>query len=479
MNELELLLGQVYSGGGQGGGGGGESTIAWKPTVDTDGNISWNRTSSTTKPATQNIKGEKGDTGATGEKGADGAKGDKGDDGYSPTITVTDITGGHRVTITDATGSQSFDVMDGQGGGSGTVDQTYDATSTNAQSGTAVAEAIATVDSSTTFDVVAIPQGPTGANEVNAVLSNKDNEYARLSYVRQSDGTLPNTVNFGVKSGLGDDSFELPTKAYVNSKALTPTGWGVVRTGVATVEFNNSKWSSSATVDVSDLGFSSGADYDVVAQPTTGGTATPWGNAVAFVNANKGASSFSVSAVTMEESLSGTVNIKYTIFAKGYGAVAYTGEIPTGGTTGQVLTKRSNADGDYGWQNNTYVVDKPEGSNPKLGSVVQVGDFVNTDGTEYGIYEFYYRTSALPAADATKTYPFTPLLDDYTIFDFIDQSGMTSNGHVISSGRTDGENRIIIQQFSKNNKNVTIRAYGDFTKQIALLRIKFIGTKNA
>ena len=32
------------------------------------------------------------------------------------------------------------------GGGSGTVDQTYDPTSTNAQSGTAVAEALATLD---------------------------------------------------------------------------------------------------------------------------------------------------------------------------------------------------------------------------------------------------------------------------------------------------------------------------------------------
>lgn len=39
----------------------------------------------------------------------------KGDDGLSPTITVTDITGGHRVTITDATGPHSFDVMDGTG----------------------------------------------------------------------------------------------------------------------------------------------------------------------------------------------------------------------------------------------------------------------------------------------------------------------------------------------------------------------------
>ena len=231
-----------------------------------------------------------------------------------------------------------------------------------------------------TFDVATIPQGPTSAHEINAVVSNADNENVRLSYVRQSDGTLPNAINLGVLSGLGDDSFELPTKAYVNSKALSPTGWGVARTGVATVTFNNNRWSTSATVDVSDLGFSSGADYDVVAQPTTGGTATPWGNAIAFVNADKGASSFSVSSVTMEENLSGTVNVKYTIFAKGYGAVAYTGEIPTGGTTGQVLTKRSDADGDYGWQTN--------------GAFTKDGDWrykINPDNT----FEAYYYKSGV------------------------------------------------------------------------------------
>lgn len=51
----------------------------------------------------------KGDTGATGAQGAQGIP------GVSPTVTVTDITGGHRITITDAEhpGGISFDVMDG------------------------------------------------------------------------------------------------------------------------------------------------------------------------------------------------------------------------------------------------------------------------------------------------------------------------------------------------------------------------------
>ena len=49
--------------------------------------------------------------------------GEDGQDGKSPTVTVTDITGGHRITITDASGQKTFDVMDG-GGGSVDIDDT-------------------------------------------------------------------------------------------------------------------------------------------------------------------------------------------------------------------------------------------------------------------------------------------------------------------------------------------------------------------
>ena len=60
---------------------------------------------------TTSIRGEKGETGSTGATGADG---------YSPTVTVTDITGGHRVSVTDKNGTQTFDVLDGQDGTDGT-----------------------------------------------------------------------------------------------------------------------------------------------------------------------------------------------------------------------------------------------------------------------------------------------------------------------------------------------------------------------
>lgn len=43
-----------------------------------------------------------------------------GSDGISPTVTVTEIDGGHRITIVDKTGEQSFDVLNGQNGENGT-----------------------------------------------------------------------------------------------------------------------------------------------------------------------------------------------------------------------------------------------------------------------------------------------------------------------------------------------------------------------
>lgn len=60
-------------------------------------------------------QGPKGDTGATGATGPQGPTGQTGPAGFSPTVTVTDITGGHRITITDADGPHSIDVLDGTG----------------------------------------------------------------------------------------------------------------------------------------------------------------------------------------------------------------------------------------------------------------------------------------------------------------------------------------------------------------------------
>ena len=66
--------------------------------------------------------GPQGPAGADGAAGPQGPAGVDGEDGFSPTVAVADISGGHRVTITDAEGPKTFDVMDGQDStGSGTA----------------------------------------------------------------------------------------------------------------------------------------------------------------------------------------------------------------------------------------------------------------------------------------------------------------------------------------------------------------------
>ena len=64
------------------------------------------------------MEGQKGDT---GPQGPQGVQGPKGEDGVSPTVTITEITRGHRVKITDAEhpNGQNFDVMDGFNGTNG------------------------------------------------------------------------------------------------------------------------------------------------------------------------------------------------------------------------------------------------------------------------------------------------------------------------------------------------------------------------
>ena len=54
-----------------------------------------------------------------GTDGTNGTNGTNGSDGFSPTVTITNITNGHRVSITDATGTKTFDVMNGSGSGDG------------------------------------------------------------------------------------------------------------------------------------------------------------------------------------------------------------------------------------------------------------------------------------------------------------------------------------------------------------------------
>lgn len=87
----------------------------------------WTGTSGTKQTSTldvmNGVDGKQGTPGVAGKtpvKGVDYFDGEKGDDGFSPVITIAEISGGHKVTITTANGEESFDIMDGKDGKNGT-----------------------------------------------------------------------------------------------------------------------------------------------------------------------------------------------------------------------------------------------------------------------------------------------------------------------------------------------------------------------
>ena len=65
--------------------------------------------------------------------GSGGGSGGSGTDGFSPIVTITQITGGHRITITDVEGDHVFDVMDGSKGAKGDKGDTGETGATGPQ----------------------------------------------------------------------------------------------------------------------------------------------------------------------------------------------------------------------------------------------------------------------------------------------------------------------------------------------------------
>lgn len=86
--------------------------ISSAPTIVIEDITGGHRVSVTDVNGTNSFDVMNGNDGAQGSQGPKGDTGEDGNDGYSPTIDVTEITGGHRVSVTDVNGTSFFDVMD-------------------------------------------------------------------------------------------------------------------------------------------------------------------------------------------------------------------------------------------------------------------------------------------------------------------------------------------------------------------------------
>lgn len=253
-------------------------------------------------------------TGEAGAPGRDGQDGQDGEDGVSPVITVTDITGGHRVTISDADGTQSFDVMDGtdgQNGQNGTDGVSPTVTVTDITGGHQVS--ITDASSTQTFNVMNGADGRDGTNGTNGT----DGVSPTIDVV-----TITGGHRVDITDAQGSESFTVMDGADGQDGAPGQNGTDGVTPDITMTATADATSSANPTVTV-----------------TKGGTTANPTFALAF-SGLKGEQGI--------QGIQGVQGVQGETGATGPQGPAGPG-VPTGGTAGQVLSKIDGTDYNTEW----------------------------------------------------------------------------------------------------------------------------------
>ena len=159
--------------------------------------------------------------------------GPPGDDGFSPTVEVTEIEGGHQVAITDVDGAKTFDVMDGEGGGSATSP-----TANVVKVGNTATITITDKNGTTTATVTDGANGQ-GGND-GATYTPSVSADGIISWT--NDGGKANPPSVSIKGPKGDDYvLTAQDKADIAAKVTAPVqdvqvnGTSILSNGVANV----------------------------------------------------------------------------------------------------------------------------------------------------------------------------------------------------------------------------------------------------
>ena len=221
----------------------GESVVAWKPVVDANGNISWERSISTAKPTTQNImgpqgpqgprglQGEQGIQGPKGDVGLEGPKGDKGDTGATGAAFTYDMFTSEQLEgLKGPKGEQGIQGIQGEAGPQGPKGDTGATGATGPQgpkgdTGPEGPQGIQGIQGpqgpqgktgpqgpkgDTGADGATGPQGPKGADglttsvTVNGTKYNQSNGNITLpDYLKKTGGALSGTLSLaGAPNGI-------------------------------------------------------------------------------------------------------------------------------------------------------------------------------------------------------------------------------------------------------------------------------------
>ena len=153
---------------------------------------------------------------ATGADGQDGA------DGVSPTVSVTDISGGHRVTITDAEGQHTFDVLNGEDGTDGTDGQDgFSPSASVTQTATGATISITDKQGTTTANIENGTDGTDGEDGYSPTVTVTDITGGHRLTITDADGAH----SFDVMDGTG------------SVQDVQVNGTSVVQNGVANIPY--------------------------------------------------------------------------------------------------------------------------------------------------------------------------------------------------------------------------------------------------
>ena len=100
---------------------------------------------------------------------------------------------------------------------------------------------------------------------------------------------------------------------------------------------------------------------------------------------------------------------------------------------------------------------------------------VGYEGVQLVAYRFYYRIDNLPN-NTSRIYSLANMMGGYDVRSFTRVSGFVDNGHMVSNGRIDNTDKVVIaQQLGRISKELTLRTYANLSDYKAILEIEFIG----
>lgn len=97
------------------------------------------------------------------------------------------------------------------------------------------------------------------------------------------------------------------------------------------------------------------------------------------------------------------------------------------------------------------------------------------EGVQLVAYRFYYRIDNLPN-NTSRIYSLANMMGGYDVRSFTRVSGFVDNGHMVSNGRMDNTDKVVIaQQLGRISKELTLRTYANLSDYKAILEVEFIG----